>query len=34
MTKDMTEGNVLGLISPVCSAPSGGQFITADIQYD
>lgn len=34
MTKDMTEGNVLGLILRFALPPSGGQFITADIQYD
>lgn len=34
MTKDMTEGNALGLILRFAPAPFGGQFITADIQYD
>ena len=33
MTKDMTEGNALGLILRF-ALPFGGQFITADIQYD
>ena len=34
MTKDMTEGNVLGLILRFALPLSWWQFITADIQYD
>ena len=34
MTKDMTEGNVLGLILRFALPLLVGQFITADIQYD